>query len=144
MFASAEEAQQWREATGERLQQSQEGSVRQPREVVAEAVSEQFAQHGEGAEALKTPWEHSQEEHTEAQQLVNVAFAQDLRAALKQARGSASYPRNIDLFHDVLTNELYETLVEYRLNRQPLLGWLLAIVGVGVVGLIAGLLLYLI
>jgi len=120
IFPTPEAAQEWREQFGERLNRQEGRAVRRRRELLREELARQFEQQGEGVGLISHPWEHTQEEHVEVQHLVDVAFARDLPAALRQARASEFYPRNIDLFHDVLTTEMYELLQEHRLNRQPL------------------------
>ncbi len=117
IFDRPEAARRFAERVAERLRRTARPGVQRGREMVAEAVAEEFAAHGEAA-GLTQPWQHTKEEHTEVQQLVDVAFARDLPAALRQARASAAYPRNIDLLHDVLTGELYAILQQRGLNRQ--------------------------
>lgn len=129
MYSTPEQAQEWQEGVREKLKAESTGDVRRPREVVAEAVADQFASEGY-AVSLSHPWKHSESEHAEVQNLVDVAFAQNLTAALKQARQSPHWPRNLDLLHDVLTTEMYELVQEHDLNRQPLVGWLLFALGV--------------
>jgi hypothetical protein len=137
MFATPEQASAWREDVGQKIDQ-QRGAVRQDREIVAEAVSQQFAQYGEAGGTISHPWEHTPAEHEEVQVLVDTAFAEDLPAALKLAKKSSSYPRNLDLLHDLLTSEMYDLVKEGDLGRQPLGLWitevsviiLLAVLGV--------------
>src|SRR3989344_3464796 len=105
MYATPEQAQEWREGVAEKLQAQAGKTVRNDREVVAEAVAQEFSHEGYGVTTLKHPWEHTEAEHAEAQQLVDLAFAKDLSTALQQAKRSPSWPRNLDLFHDVLTTE---------------------------------------
>jgi hypothetical protein len=81
-------------------------------------------------DVIRHPWDHSPQEHHETQELVNTAFEKDLRAAIQQARQGNHYPRNLDLFHDVLTSEMYDLLKETHLNRQPVGIWALAAVSV--------------
>jgi hypothetical protein len=118
IFPSALEADSFRERVGEQLASS-DALLRADREVVAHEVAREFeaAGHPVGG-TISHPWEHSADEHTEVEQLVDVAFAKDLPAALDVARQSSFYPRNIDLLHDVLTGELYEHVRESRVNRQ--------------------------
>lgn len=125
LFSDPEAAQAWQEKIGEQLQQVKSPVVDRRRAVVAEAVAEEFAQAGVAVTTIREPWIHTQAEHEEAQHLVDVAFAQDLPTAIKLAQKSPHYPRNLDLFHDVLTGEMYDLLQESEISRQPLLGWLL-------------------
>lgn len=97
------------------------GASRQAR--VQQELQEEFARAGETVGTIKAPWEHTLAEHTEVQQLVDVAFAQDLPAAIRQARKSNHYPRNLDLLHDVLTGEMYKLMQQHGLQKQPL-GWI--------------------
>lgn len=139
LFPTREEAQAWTEKVAEQEAAASRPGVRRGREVVAEAVAREFERQGEAVGSLTHPWEHSAAEHTEVQHLVDTAFAKDLGAALRVARGSDAYPRNIDLLHDVLTTEMYETIRTHRLNRQPVrVGvWVtvgvIVLVGVGVI-----------
>lgn len=120
VFKSAEEAGGFRERVERpsiRLRQGLGGRAR-----LAEELQEEFARAGETVGVIKTPWEHTPTEHEEVQRLVDVAFAQDLPAAIRQARASGRYPRNLDLLHDVLTGEMYELMRQHGLQKQPL-GW---------------------
>lgn len=141
IFPTPQEGEAWRQEVGEALRQTQTDGMPRQKEALAAAVAKQFEKAGEGVSVIRHPWEHTPAEHAEAQQLVDVAFAKDLPAAIKQARSSPHYPRNLDLFHDVLTNELYEVLRQQGLDRQsvvpPLLGMAIAVcVGLLVVALI--------
>ena len=139
VYETPEQAAELQQEVVERVEQHNSEAVAAPREAVAEVVAEQIAQHGHGVHELAQPWEHSEAEHVEAQALVDLAFERDLATALKKARASEHYPRNLDLFHDVLTNELYEMLVEHKLNRQPLAGWSLLLAVIVLIALIASL-----
>lgn len=119
IFDRPEAGQQFREQIAEKLPAAQAGGVDHRRDVVAAAVTEQFAANSEGGSLIREPWQHTRAEHAEAQQLVDIAFAQDLPAALKAARQSPHYPRNLDLFHDVLTDELYTLIRDHQVNQQP-------------------------
>jgi hypothetical protein len=138
MHSTPEQAQEWREGVSEKLQAQAGKVVRADREVVAEAVAQEFANEGYGVTTLKHPWEHSEAEHAEAQRLVNVAFAKDLATALRQAKQSPTWPRNLDLFHDVLTTEMYDLLREHKLNKQPVVGWVLLGVGIVLAAILIG------
>lgn len=120
IFPSSEEAQGWLEQFGERLGRETRPGFRRRRELLGEELAREFERHGEGVAKILRPWEHTPDEHAEVQHLVDVAFGRDLPAALKLARNSGHYPRNIDLFHDVLTTEMYQLLQEQGLRRQPL------------------------
>lgn len=133
IFPTPDEAQGWLERVGERFSQEDRKGVRRRRELLREEMARQFDQHGEGVSLIAQPWEHTPQEHAEVQQLVDVAFERDLPAALRQARSSEYYPRNIDLFHDVLTTEMYELLQEHKLNRQPISVAVLVTVGIVVI-----------
>lgn len=141
IFPNQEAAQAFRESVGEQLQVSRTTGRQQDKAVVAEAVAQQFSQVGEAVSLVREPWTHTPAEHEEVQQLVNVAFQRDLGAAIKQARQSPHYPRNLDLLHDVLTGEMYDLLREGGLNKQPLGGWAIALLAIV---LIAGLVLLLV
>lgn len=140
VYQTPQEAQQLTERIKLRVEQQQQTGQVAPREVIGEIVADELAMHGHGVSTLSQPWEHTEAEHTEAQQLLDVAFDRDLSVALTKARASKHYPRNLDLFHDVLTNELYQMIVQHKLNRQPLVGWgflLIVIVLVGLLGVLA-------
>lgn len=129
LFPTAEAAQTFKEDVAERIAQQPKSKERQ-RAVVAEAVAQQFSQAGEAVDLVREPWTHTPAEHEEVQQLVNVAFQRDLGAAITQARQSPHYPRNLDLLHDVLTGEMYDLLREGGLNKQPLGGWVMAVIAI--------------
>lgn len=122
IFSSPEAAQAWRESVGEHLREQAPG-VRRDREIVGQALAKEFEAAGHGVAVITHPWEHTPAEHEEVQQLVDKAFAEDLPKALGVAKNSPHYPRNVDLFHDVLTSELYEHLKQNKVNRQPLTLW---------------------
>ncbi|MDZ4225682.1 MAG: hypothetical protein U1C49_02420 [Candidatus Andersenbacteria bacterium] len=128
MFADREQAREFAERVTEReRKEGQPAGVRRRREIVGEEVAEEFARAGQPVETVKEPWEHTPEEHQEAQTLVDMAFSRDLQAALRQAKNSPHFPRLLDLFHDVLTGEMYEVIIEQKLNRQPIIGWGVAV-----------------
>jgi predicted ATPase len=127
IFSSPEAAQEFTQEVQEQLRQSEQAGIHRKRAVVATAVTKEFEKEGEAAEVVRHPWEHTTTEHAEAQRLVDIAFAKDLPAALRAARQSQHYPRILDLFHDVLTGEMYGLLHEHKLNRQPLAWFLLAV-----------------
>lgn len=119
IFTSPEEAQEWREGLKEGEQPVTPG-LRRDREALSDAVAAEFDKLGEPVGQYEQPWEHDEEEHSQAQELVNVAFADDLETALKLARKSPQYPRIIDLFHDVLVGQLYDELVKDGVNARSL------------------------
>lgn len=129
LFPNSETAQTFKENVAERMAQQPKSKEHQ-RAVVAEAVAQQFTQAGEAVDLVREPWTHTPAEHEEVQQLVNVAFQRDLGAAIAQARRSPHYPRNLDLLHDVLTGEMYDLLREGGLNKQPLGGWVIAVIAI--------------
>lgn len=120
IFNSPEQAEQFAERAAERVGLAEEGEVKRGREVLREEVAEEFLREGEAVSVLSQPWEHTEEEHEEVQRLIDVSFDRSLTDALKQARESDNYPRNVDLLHDILTDQLYEVVVERRLNQQQL------------------------
>lgn len=120
VFPTPEGAQGFREKVERPLTSLGQGR----RAAVAQQLQEEFAKAGETVGTIKTPWEHTAAEHEEVQRLVDVAFAQDLPAAIRQAKTSGHYPRNLDLLHDVLTGEMYELMRQHGLQKQPL-GWTL-------------------
>lgn len=123
IFRKPEQAEAFAERVGERVHQESGKGVTRRREVVAEEVSAEFDRHGEAVTVLSRPWEHTKEEHDEVQLLVDLAFEEDLPASLRQIQKSDNYPRVLDLFHDVLTGEMYKLLQERGLNRQPATAW---------------------
>jgi len=133
IFPSQEEAKGWAERVGDRLKREDRRGVSKRREVVAEEVAKEFERYGEGVGTVPLPWEHTQEEHSEAQRLIDLAFERDLPAALRKARASGHYPRNIDLFHDVLTAEMYDLVREHKLHRQPVGWWIAAFMAVVII-----------
>lgn len=123
IFSEPERAREFAERVSGRARRESGPGVTRGREAVSQEVAAELLKQGEAADVLSRPWEHTGAEHKEVQGLVDMAFDQDLSAALKRARGSGTYPRNIDLLHDVLTSELYEILRERGINRQPLRSW---------------------
>lgn len=137
MFATGEEAREFNERAVEKIQAVEQSGVKRKREAVGEMVAREMDNAGYPVETISHPWEHTSEEHEEAQSLVDMAFDKDLQAALRSAESSEHYPRVLDLFHDVLTNEMYPLIEERKLNRQALAGWILLAVGVMAVGVLA-------
>ncbi len=139
IFPDAEGAQKFRERVGEQLPRVE--GVEEKRQIIREEVATQFASHGESVVVVKQPWEHTSAEHEEAQALADAAFAEDLGVAIRQAKKSPHYPRNLDLLHDLLTGELYQYVKEGRINRQPLTFWLVEVAVIVLVAALAVLLL---
>jgi|SRR3989344_41242 len=142
VFSSSQEADRFRESVEQRVAQEQGNGAVRRREIVAEELVKKFEEHGVGTSSLHRPWEHSQEEHAEVQELVNTAFAHDLRDALRQAENSPSFPRNIDLFHDVLTGELYAAVLGQRLNIVHFSAWRIALLAFPVLLLVFAIVLF--
>jgi len=118
IFSSPEQAQEFAERVEDSARQEKVRGAKRQREVVAEAVAGEFVKQGEAVDSYVQPWGHNKEEHEEAQSLVNEAFEKNLSVAIKKAQSSDNYPRNLDLFHDVLIGEMYELLVNRKLNKQ--------------------------
>jgi hypothetical protein len=125
VFHSPEGATDFARTVENRIKKEDKPGVSQAREVVSQELAKQFEQEGHGVSLLTHPWEHSNEEHIEAQQLVDLAFAKDLSAAISEAEKSSSFPRNMDLFHDVLTGEMYEAIQKSRVHTQPVPHWII-------------------
>ena len=136
LYDNPESAATFREQVEQRVQQEQHPGVDPSREVVGEAIAQAFEKEGEVPHTLSQPWEHTEGEHAEVQELVDTTFEKDLKAAISKARASASYPRNIDLFHDVLTGEVYDVLKEHRVMKQRVMGSGIAAVIVALVVLV--------
>ena len=130
IFSSPEQAQEFAERVDESSRQEKVRGVKRRREMVAEAVEDEFIRQGETVNSYLQPWEHNKAEHEEAQRLVDEAFEKDLSAAIKKAQDSDSYPRNLDLFHDVLIGEMYDLLIKRGLNKQPVGKRFIAVLGV--------------
>lgn len=125
IFNSVERAKQFTERVEDRITEQKKSGVIKAKEIVSQELAKQFEQEGHGVSAYTHPWEHTEGEHREAQQLVNIAFTNDLAIALSQAEKSPSFPRNIDLFHDVLTGKMYEAIVSARLNTYHAPLWII-------------------
>src|SRR5581483_1621228 len=125
VFPTPEAAQEFRERVGERLENEQRPGIGRTREIVGDELAREFAKEGEHVQLINQPWEHTPAEHEEVQGLVDVAFAKDLPAAVRQAKTSPHYPRNLDLLHDLLTGEMYDALRQGRLNQQPAWGYII-------------------
>lgn len=117
VFSDAAEAQAFRESVEQRVDSSPVPRIGRKREIVGEELAKKFDEHGVGVSSLHVPWEHTHAEHEEVQQLVTVAFTHGLSDAIRQAERSETFPRNIDLLHDVLTGQLYEAVLERHINR---------------------------
>lgn len=142
VFGNSQEAQVFRESVEGRIDSGRGDGTARPREIVAEELAKKFEEHGVAVASLHTPWEHTQEEHAEVQDLVNIAFADDLRSAINAAEKSGSFPRNIDLLHDVLTGELYDAVVQGRVNTVHVSSRALLLAVVPIALLIAAILVF--
>lgn len=114
-------------------QSSQQEAVPHDKEILREVVKEKIEQHAvqqQAAPAAPTvpapapaptasaPAYMSPELQSRVQDLVNVAFTQNISDAIRQAVSSKN-PALIDAFHDVLVDELYGQLLE-RKKIEPL------------------------
>ena len=136
IFPSSEQAREFAERVDKESRQEKVRGVKRQREMVADAVSNEFIKQGEAVNNYSQPWEHNKEEHEEAQRLVDEAFEKDLSVAIKKAQGSDNYPRNLDLFHDVLIGEMYDLLMKRGLNKQAVGIKMIVVYGVVVVILV--------
>lgn len=130
VFHSPEDAADFTRDVESRIHEENKPGVSQDREVVARELAKQFEQEGHGISPLTHPWEHSDVEHAEAQRLVDLAFDKDLSVAISEAEKSSLFPRNIDLFHDVLTGEMYEAIQKSRVNTHYTPKWVLFLIAV--------------
>ncbi len=121
IFKTPSEAQEFAERVSAKSIYAASPGVARPREILAEEVAAEMARYGESVGSLYQPWEHTKEEHEQVQKLVDIAFIEDLPAALRRAKKSEHYPRIIDLLHDVLTGEMYEALTKRELNKQKII-----------------------
>lgn len=128
IFHSPEVASEFARDVEARIAKEQAPGVSKDREIVSQELAKKFEQEGHSVSPLVHPWEHSQEEHIEAQKLVDLAFSSDLATAISEAEKSSSFPRNIDLFHDVLTGEMYESVVKSRINAPHVPLWLIGLI----------------
>ncbi len=124
IFHSPERATDFTERVESRIEKERKVGVTKEREIVSQELAAQFESEGHGVAPLAHPWEHSASEHKEAQQLVDIAFSQDLSVAIARAEQSPSFPRNIDLFHDLLTGEMYKAVVDARVNTYHTPRWM--------------------
>ncbi|HSX25171.1 MAG TPA: hypothetical protein VLG69_04365 [Candidatus Andersenbacteria bacterium] len=139
IFPSPEEANEFQESFDARVRTEKTPGATRKRELVSEELVKVFEKEGVAVTPIREPWEHTPQEHAEVQKLVEVAFASGLDIALKQAHESASFPRNIDLLHDVLTGKLYEAVVVSRVNvhhPSPLVLIVLLLIVVGIMAAI--------
>jgi hypothetical protein len=121
-FSNPEQAQEFVERVQEKSQQKERVQNRDERKIIKEELVKEFAKAGQAISGIDKPWRHTPIEHTQAQELVNIAFTKDLKTALRRARHNQQFPRNLDLFHDVLTTELYEAIRQNHMNKQPIRG----------------------
>lgn len=124
IFRSPEHAAEFTEHVEQRINQERKSGVSNPKEIVAQELAKQFEAEGHGVSQLTRPWEHTKEEHGEVQQLVNVSFMHGLTYAIAQAEKSASFPRNIDLLHDLLTGEMYDAILRSHKHVQHIPVWI--------------------
>jgi len=118
IFNKPEEAREFSERVEGRVREDLRQGVEKRREAVAEEVALEIEREGQETVDTTQPWEHSPQEHQEVQGLVEVAFRENLSLALKRARQCDNYPRIVDLFHDVLTGQMYDALVKVGVNKQ--------------------------
>ncbi|HLC49776.1 MAG TPA: hypothetical protein VJI96_05330 [Candidatus Andersenbacteria bacterium] len=130
IFHSPELASDFTRTVENRIEQERKMGVSNNREIVSQELAKKFEAEGHGVSLLATPWEHSDSEHVEAQALVDVAFHSSLTAAIAQAEKSPSFPRNMDLFHDVLTGQMYDAIVGARINTQHIPYWIIVMIAV--------------
>ena len=142
IFRTPEQANQFQESFERRVRaESTKGTIRK-RELLGEELVKVFEQEGVGVNPIREPWEHTPQEHAEAQQLVEVAFASGLDVALKQAHESTLFPRNIDLLHDVLTGRLYDSVVASRVDVHHPSPLVLVCILLLFIGLVAAIVLF--
>ena len=141
IFSSPTEAREFTASVEGQWARPGEGAVTK-RDVVKNEVARRIEDAGEVLQTIHQPWPHTDEEHADAQQLVDLAFQKNLRVALREAKKRAYYPRNLDLFHDLLTGEMYDLVRETGMNSSPLLVWALEIMGILLVAGLAVVLLF--
>lgn len=118
IFRNPEQARSFQESYDRRVEQETIPGTSRKRELLAEQLVDVFEHEGVGVTQVKEPWEHSEEEHKEVQRLVETAFTEGISVAITQAKESQSFPRNIDLLHDVLTGRLYDAVVAEKINKN--------------------------
>lgn len=127
-FETPEKAQAFSERVRERLEGERGESPRQEdiEQRVREAIREELAAETAGfvpppIEQRKGEWQYTAEDHAAVQRYVNVAFGKDVQHAVKllmKERGGtdeATVLRTIDLFHDTLTDHLYDEMSKRRM-----------------------------
>ncbi|MDA1168926.1 MAG: hypothetical protein O3A36_01150 [bacterium] len=124
IFRSPEHAAEFTKHVEHRINQERKPDISNPKEIVSQELAKQFEIEGHGVSLLSHPWEHTKEEHAEVQQLVNVSFMHGLTSAIAQAEKSTSFPRNIDLLHDLLTGEMYDAILRSRIIVQRMPVWI--------------------
>jgi hypothetical protein len=142
IFNDKEGANEFVERVEKRKVKEKRHGVRRDRELLADELAREIEKQGEEVIDTSRPWEHSPEEHREVQGLVEMAFREDLVLALRKMRKSANYPRIVDLFHDVLTDQMYEVLAREGLNRQKVGKGLWVMLGLVSLIIVAALLLF--
>ena len=78
IFRDPEHANEFQESFERRVQHESMKGAKRERELMGDELVKVFEQEGVGVTPVREPWEHSQEEHQEAQHLVDVAFPADL------------------------------------------------------------------
>ena len=93
--------------------------VPQEKEILRQVVGEKIQQHAPSYQPVPAKPQDDQSSYndpqlaTQVQELVNMAFAKGIDDAVKSAVQSGN-PALIDAFHDVLVDQLYDTLIERK------------------------------
>lgn len=127
-FSSPEKAREFSKRIEQRENRERHPEINRQREIIASELADEFTREGEAVTIMKTPWEHTKEEHQQAQRLVATALEKDLKSAIQEAKEQHEYPRNIDLFHDFLTTSLYKKIHSSGITRESPAPWLLIVV----------------
>lgn len=130
VFENAEKAKQFAERVKEKMERSEseaglEGKNELTEKRIKDAIREELEQETAGAGPAaavegKGEWQYSAADRAAVQQYVNVAFATSVKQAVEElmrekvvANGKvdeAAVYRKLDLFHDTLTDHLYQDM----------------------------------
>jgi hypothetical protein len=136
VFENSEKAKQFAERVKENLEQKNESEPGMERrnelteKRIKDAIREELENETNGAGLAtvaegKGEWQYSAEDRAGVQQYVNVAFATSVQKAVEEmmrekiVAGSkadeASTYRKLDLFHDTLTDHLYQDMTARKM-----------------------------
>jgi hypothetical protein len=125
VFGTEKEAEKFGERVQERLAETAETGKEN---AARKAIRQELAEHTGGVlgeEELPREWRYSPEDREKVQQYVNMAFEQNLAAAVgallhdldRKEVDRSERLRTLDLFHDTLVDYLYHAMLQRGLIK---------------------------